>query len=197
MKKFFSFIVAGLILSLLVIGSAEAATKAKTADTFKGIMSVMGIADLSSGDTLEVDSNGSMQVEVYNASGYTQDIDSDGNAAVELFDGANQVDIDANGTLEVGEVKKSTAREMGDGTDLCGTEACVIHSIIVQGTTAGDSVSFYDAATAAGTAIFDITVGTALGTEQILLPGGVAFTTDVSIDATDDGVWTTILYTDS
>ncbi len=63
MKKIFSLIVASLILSVLVIGGSEAATKARTASYDKGIMQINGIGDLSTGDTVEISTNGSLQVD--------------------------------------------------------------------------------------------------------------------------------------
>lgn len=64
MKKIF-------ILSLLIIFAlsftsfADAATKARVASVAQGISQVDGIADLSSGDSLEIDSDGSASVKEY------------------------------------------------------------------------------------------------------------------------------------
>jgi len=57
------FVVGLLILFAVFTTNAFAATKARTASYAQGIQQVDGIADLSSGDSMEVDSYGSAQVK--------------------------------------------------------------------------------------------------------------------------------------
>ncbi len=175
MKKIFSLMVAIIVVALLVAGNADAAaTKARNASFDKGILSVNGIGDLSTGNTVEIDENGNM--------------------AVELFGGANQMEIDANGSVQVKNFTKSVVTETGDGTDLC-DGAAIVYSITIYGdpnSSAGDAIMVSDGENF----VFDISIGTAKDTNQILFPGGIAFVYDVVIDAIDDNVYTTIVYSD-
>lgn len=61
MKKIFMFTLL-VIFALSFTSFAFAATKARTASVAQGLQGVYGVADLSSGDSLEVDSTGSAYV---------------------------------------------------------------------------------------------------------------------------------------
>lgn len=61
MKKIFMFTLL-VIFALSFTSFADAATKARTASVAQGISQVDGIADLSSGDSLEINSTGSAYV---------------------------------------------------------------------------------------------------------------------------------------
>lgn len=67
MKKIFSLGIAVLALMFLCVGTVDAATKARTASYDKGIMGVQGLGDLSTGNTVEVDDDGNLQVEINDA----------------------------------------------------------------------------------------------------------------------------------
>lgn len=182
------------VASYAYAGSADA----RTASFGQGIAYVNGLGDLSTGNTAEVDSNGNVATEIFNNTNQLA-IDSSGNAAVELFDGSNQVDIDADGALEV-ELKVNSAltvRADGLAYDIGANGATNIHSLILYGdasSTAGDYALVYDAATATGSPVFDISIDTAKGTEQLIIPGGVAFATDIYVDVIDSNVALTIIY---
>lgn len=64
MKKIFMFTLL-IIFALSFTSFADAATKARVASVAQGISQVDGIADLSSGDSLEIDSDGSASVKEY------------------------------------------------------------------------------------------------------------------------------------
>ena len=64
MKKIFMFTLL-IIFALSFTPFAFAATKARTASVAQGLQGAFGIADLSSGDSLEVDSDGSASVKEY------------------------------------------------------------------------------------------------------------------------------------
>ena len=163
MKRFFSLIVVlAVTLALLAIGAGDAyATKARNASLDKGIIQVDGIGDLSSGETVEIDANGSMRVK---------------------------------------EFTKSVSFTNGDQNDVL-SGAAVVYSVTLSGhaTSAADYIILSDALTVpsayvAGTAKVEVTTDITGDTEQIIIPGGVLFATGVSIDATDSGVYCTIVY---
>lgn len=155
MRKLFTFFVMALAVMTFVSYSYAGSADAKISSAGgNGIVYVNGMGDLSSGNTAEIDSDGSVSVKEYplpSVSGF------------------------------------------GDQAALV-SGACVVKNIIVNGVSAGDSAYIYDALTVTGTPIFDITVGTALDTKVVPIPGGRSFSTGVSIDATDSDVKTTIVY---
>lgn len=165
MHKFLFSIIAGLlILSVPGLVFADAtvttASNARTASYANGILTVSGIADLSSGNTAEIDGAGALSVMEYPKT-----------------------------------IAQATGGTLNTGTALVGS-ACRVSNIIVSGptTAAGNYVLIYDAASAAGTAKFDISVGTAKGTTPIVIPGGATFSTGVFADSNSDNVHLTITY---
>ena len=95
--------------------------------------------------------------------GYVQQVDSDGAAQ----------------TIEKAQtIAQSTA--LFGGTALV-SSACRVSTITYGGNAlaAGAFVLIYDAASATGTAKYDISVGTAKGTEHLVIPGGAIFSTGV------------------
>lgn len=181
MKKFHIFALAFLMMVMFGV-SAFAATKADSASLANGIMSVGGVADLSSGDTQEVDTYGNAAVEV-KSNGNTLAIDSSGNAAVELQgDSANEF------------VTKSVSYKTSDGAAYNG--AATVYGVILASATAGDKVMLYDASSATGTPVFDISVA-ANTTESVFIPGGVAFSTDVYVDVIGTAPIAMIVYKSS
>lgn len=165
MKKLFAVILAFLVV--LAFSPAFAATKADSASLQNGILTVGGVADLSSGDTMEVDTYGNAAVEV-KSNANTLAIDSSGNVAVELQgDSANEF------------VTKSIAYKTADGAAYNG--AATVYGVILTSGTAGDTAVLYDASSATGTPVFDVVV-LANTTTKVYIPGGVAFSTDVYVD---------------
>jgi hypothetical protein len=138
------------ILSLLLVFAfslnAFAATKARTLNIATNVQSAMAIGDASSGDTAEVDSDGSLQ---------TQE--------------------------EVKAITTATA----DGS-LVGS-ACTVFGVVYDGSDVGDSVLIYDADTATGTPKLRLLNGVARSSQNVMIPGGVAFATNVYVDMTTTG----------
>lgn len=115
--------------------------------------------------------------------GYTQHVDSEGAAYVQ-----EKVQTSA----------VATGATLDSGTAMVST-ACRVSGILYGGTsaTAGDYVLIYDAASATGTPVFDVSVGTAKSTVPVIIPGGVKFSTGVFADSNDSsGTALTILYDD-
>jgi hypothetical protein len=105
----------------------------------------------------------------------------------DVSDGYTQ-EVDSHGAASVMEYPKKVATSEGTalntGADLTGA-ASRIYSITFGGytTAAKDYVLVYDAATATGTAKFEVSVDTAGGTNHLALPGGVIFSTGCFVDA--------------
>lgn len=152
MKKMFGTLI--LIVSLLLLFSvsgAEAATKARTASYDKGIMSVTGLGDLSSGDTVEVDGNGSLRTKDFT---------------------------------------KSTYWGVGTANDIA-SGAAVVYKIQIAGnasSSAGDYVALYDAATVTGSPKLEVNLNNDKGSNEFEIPGGVAFSTGISVSVGTGGV---------
>lgn len=96
-----------------------------------------------------------------------------------------------SGALNVAGRAQAVSTKGGDG--LLYTGACRVQTITVSGVSGGDYVFVYDAVTATGTPKFDIYVGTAADTKNIVV-GGAPFATGIYLDATDDQVVTTAVY---
>lgn len=100
--------------------------------------------------------------------------------------------VDSAGAASVMEYPKTIANtlsgNMSAGVALV-SSACRVSNIIVSGEhgTAEDYVLIYDAASATGTAKFDISIGTAGETVAITIPGGATFSTGVFAVAGDAG----------
>lgn len=129
----------------------------------------------------------------------TQDFISGGAVAVTDQTNGYTARVDSAGALSVMEYPKTIAQATGktlnSGTALVGS-ACRVSNIIVSGaaTAAGQYVLLYDAASATGTAKFDISVGTAKGTIDITIPGGATFSTGVFADSSANPIHVTITY---
>lgn len=79
MRKKLSFVLILLLITAIFCTLrqyAESATKARSANIRMGISSVVGIGDLSSGDTIEVDSDGDLSVKPGEATGIVYYADS-------------------------------------------------------------------------------------------------------------------------
>lgn len=145
------------ILCLLLVFAfslnAFAATKARTLNIATNVQTATALGDASSGDTAEVDTDGSLQV----------------------FE----------------EVKKVAT--LGTGTDgtLVGA-ACTVYGIVASGSNVGDYIYVYDDNTATGTAKFRIRLDA--DTFQTQIPGGVAFATNIYVDANGGSTDCTIIY---
>ena len=101
MKKMFSILIVSLLLIFCLFGSDAHATKARNASLDKGIMGVQGLGDLSSGETVEIDDNSSMQVKEFTKSTYWGSGDED-----DVFSGAAivySVTIVGNGSTSAGD----------------------------------------------------------------------------------------------
>ena len=158
-----------LALSLLVLivfaFNAEAATKGRAVQQRSGVLGVdytVTLTDGSTGDTAEIDANGSIQTK---------------------------------------EFTKSVVTNMGDQADAC-SGAAVVYAVQISSTSsasAGDYIILDDSATVvtahgAENYKLEVTISAAGETKEIVIPGGVSFTTGVSIDATDNDIYSTIVY---
>lgn len=180
MKKLNVLILAFLVA--LVCSPAFAATKADSASVSNGILSVNGVADLSSGDTQEIDSSGNAAVELKNDSN-TAAIDSSGNLAVELKgDSANEF------------VTKSVKFLVADGAAYNG--AATVYGVYLTSVTAGDTALLYDAASATGDPVLDVIVA-ANTSNGIYITGGVSFATDVYVDVNGSTPKAMVIYKSS
>lgn len=76
------------------------------------------------------------------------------------------------------------------------TGAYRVYSITVAGqlTAAGDRVDIYDALSATGTPKYEISVGTAKGTTQLVFPNGVTFATGVFEDQSGNNMLVSVCY---
>jgi len=114
----------------------------------------------------------------------TADYCSGGTVGVSDIGNGYSQRVDDTGAAYVKEKAKAIANTlsgaMGVGVSLVAAPARV-SNIIVSGaaTTALDFVLIYDALTATGTAKFDISLGTAGETVNIVIPGGASFATGV------------------
>lgn len=91
MKKIFIFSLL-IIFALSFTSFADAATKARTASVAQGISQVDGIADLSSGDSLEIDSTGSAYVRPLPVSTVVSSTGATLNAGTALITGAANIE---------------------------------------------------------------------------------------------------------
>ncbi len=96
-----------------------------------------------------------------------------------------------SGALNTAGRAQAVTRSSSDG--LIYTGACRVQSFVITGVSAGDVALIYDAATATGTPIFDIKVGTAVDT-KVIPCYGAPFSTGIYVDATDADVITTAIY---
>jgi hypothetical protein len=97
----------------------------------------------------------------------------------------------SSGALNVSQRAQAVSMEIGDG--LVYTGACRIISITVSGASTGDYAAVYDAITATGTPKFDPSI--AANTSSFYQNcGGAPFATGIYVKATDDDVYTSIVY---
>lgn len=173
-----------LVFIAFSINSNAAATKARTASLANGINSVVGIADISSGDTLEIDSSGNIAAQL-KAGDNSVAIDANGNLAVEITNNTNTAVVDADGSLQVKEYFKQYVYETASGVAIdfldLGYDDAIISTIIFRGLTAGDQLVIYDTNSATGTPEIDVSIASANETLVINIPGGIKFTEDVYI----------------
>lgn len=192
MKKIFIFSLLIIFAFSFVSLADAAATKARTASVAQGLQGVYGIADLSSGDSLEIDSSGNAGIALKNGTSQAA-IDTSGNIAVEIKNDTNTATVDTNGAL-LTRISDSTYAYLDNADGVAVTGASKVYSITVTGTNAGDYALVYDALTATGDPEFDIKVGTAADTKTISIPGGVKFNTGVYIDFKDTFQVATVVY---
>ncbi len=193
MRRSFIFILCLLIIFACALPVYAAATKARVGSLDKGIEQVVGIGDLSSGDTLEVDSYGRGAFGLF-CQDYQALIDSNGNLAVELKNnGAALTDAD-NALVTKGYPSKYGVFNNADTQIKSG--ACTVYGITVTGTSAGDYVLIYDNPSAAGVPEFDIKVGTAADTKVLPFPEGITFSRGIYVDCKDTFQVGTVIYDD-
>lgn len=89
----------------------------------------------------------------------------------------------------------ATGSTLNSGTQMV-TGHCRVQSITIggTGTTAGDYALVYDNTSATGTPIFEISVGTAKDTRQLVFRAA-QFVTGIFVDSNSDSVTVTIEYT--
>lgn len=110
------------------------------------------------------------------STGYTQRVDSTGAASV---------------------IEKPCTVVVGSGLDsLLVTGAARVYAINVAGTAiaAGDTALIYDALTATGTPRFEISVGTAKNTNEVIIPQGAKFATGIYQAQSADNMLVSVCY---
>ena len=168
MTKFFSIVLNLLMVFLLSSGAYAEATKARTAMVGNGIDSCVGIGDLSSG--------------------YTAEVDSSGNLTVEIASGDTALAVDSNGAASVKEAHRKLASFKSTDAQV-GTAAGYVYGVTVSGSTAADGLLLYNAASATGTPVIDVTLA-ANTTTTFFIPGGVSFASDIYADLVGTGTAT-------
>jgi hypothetical protein len=167
MRKFIFIVLSLLMVFLLTSGVyAGAATKARTALVGNGIDSVNGVGDLSSGNTVEVDGFGSLQV-----------VPSVGSIATNLT--VSSATSPGDSQLLV--------------TGACRVDSITISG---TATSAGDYALIYDAATTPAATVvakFEPSVGTAKDTRTIDTKGAI-FSNGIWCDANSNSVLITVVY---
>lgn len=177
------------VMILVVVAVAFAfnvyadATKARVASQAQGIQYVVGIGDISSGDTVNVDSSGNLMVSAVSG-GNAQAVDATGNAAVEIKNDSNTMTVNSDGTASVKEITKHYVYKTADAVAIdrnnLGSNV-QLHQIIWRANTAGDTLVIYDSNGANGTPEIDVSIATAKETLVINIPGGITFTVDVYV----------------
>lgn len=97
----------------------------------------------------------------------------------------NLVEVDNDGSLQTREFAKTVVSAIADSALV--STAAKVYNVIFNGTTAGDRVDIYDAASATGTPKFEIDTPVAGTTTQISIPGGATFSTGIYADVTVSG----------
>lgn len=109
--------------------------------------------------------------------------------------GGDTWEIDSRGAGSVLEYPKTAAVVSGtDASAVSGAVRLTSISVAGQGTAALDRVDIYDAASATGTPVFEISLGTAGETRHIVIPGGATFSTGVFVDQSANNMLVTITY---
>jgi hypothetical protein len=107
--------------------------------------------------------------------------------------------VDSNGSAKVMEKSKTITSSTGvtlNTGQIFYTGACRVNSVVVGGvgTSAGDYVLIYDALTATGTPVLEVSVGTAKDTVQVNIPGGADFATGIFVDSNAAAVHCAVAY---
>ena len=113
-------------------------------------------------------------------------IDSEGDSA----------DISDKGAVAVSQEGSTTLGDALGGDQLVYTGACTVYSTMIyglSGSSAKDYALVYDALTATGSAVFDISIGVSGDTNQLRF-NGVPFSTGIYVDVIDDGVHVWVEY---
>lgn len=126
-----------------------------------------------------------------------QSYSSNVNTVSAIGDGSsgNTVEVDGRGSASVQEyVKKKVIVSGVDSAAVTG--AGRLTGVVVSGnnTAAGDMVEIYDAASATGTPILEISMGTAKDTRVITIPGGIPYTTGLYVSQSADNMAVTVIY---
>lgn len=113
--------------------------------------------------------------------------------AVGDVSGGDTVEVDARGSASVLEYPKKIVLAqggvLGGGTNVV-SGACRVTAVIFGGSqlAAGDYIQVYDALTVTGTPKLEIVIGTAKDTHSLVIPGGITFSTGVTLDSSAEGV---------
>ena len=112
---------------------------------------------------------------------------------------AKTAEVDGHGSQIVKEFTKEIAIVHGSGVAV--DEACRVYSIILNGdpdSSNGDYINVYndDVEAVALAQVLEVSIATADDTNQIILPGGVAFSDGVYIEAIDGDVHTMVIYSE-
>jgi len=125
-----------------------------------------------------------------NARTATLDYASGGAVAISDLGSGYTQQIDSAGAASVMEYPKTIAQSTAlfGGVALV-SSACRVATITYGGNpiAAGSTLLIYDAASATGTPVFDISVGTANDTKHLVIPGGATFSTGVFAQSDDAG----------
>ena len=90
-------------------------------------------------------------------------------------------------------MRKRWVHLYGDGLVYAGP--CLLHDVIVTSVTAGDTASVYDGRDATSGKVFASVIVAVLSTSQVTMPEGTPFDRGIYIDATDNDVETTVVFT--
>jgi len=117
--------------------------------------------------------------------GYTQRVDSAGAASVMAY--------------PVTATRKTNTQvyAYSGGGVAAVSGACRLYGLVYGGplSSAGDYLLVYDAASATGTPVFDVSIGTAKDTKSLIVPNGVTFSTGVfAVSYGGAGIELTVLY---
>jgi hypothetical protein len=148
-KKIFVFM-AIIAMVLMCLGVSYAADKA---DTAQYVTSVVGLADTSSGNCVEVDSNGAIPVTV---SAGTAEV-----GKVKISDGTDTALVDGDKNLMVEEDGDSVKYLTPTANTIVLNGAGVLKAVVFSSPTAGDSLYLYDQITSSKSlTIYGVTIGT-------------------------------------